>query len=274
MPPQNLTASGFPIAPTEAERHQQMALHRTAAGGDHEALAQRINEGADPTFADATGRTVLHAAAGALRPENVGVLLPLSNLEAVDTSGRSALFSAVTAASAAPANPAGPRTVEALLDAGADINEPDTDGFTVLMACAYYSEGAAELCRVLIERGANVRQIDRDGATALHWAANKPHPKQAELIRALVEAGCPVNHPNETDGQTALHQAVRWECPLSMIDALLAAGADPLRTDFEGRSPAGLASDQGSESPAHRRLSEAVAALPGRSGSGPVNGVR
>lgn len=262
-----LTEAGFPLAPTEAQRHNQMTLHRLAAASSPDHLRSLVDNGADAGLADATGRTPLHAAAGALRSDNVAYLLALSDVFAADTSGRTALFSAVSAAAQAPGHAAGIPTVAALLEAGADVNAADLDGFTVLMACAYYSGGAAALCAELIRAGARIEATDRNDWDALHWAANQPHPKQAELIRVLAEAGCRADRAAPVDGSTALHQAVFFECPLGTIQALIAAGGNVRLADYDGRTPAAWAAENG---PAY----EVVAAWLKRAEAEAVNGAQ
>ena len=48
------------------------------------------------------------------------------------------------------------KCVQALIEAGADVNYVDKDGDTALMAAA--SEGHTEIVKLLVEKGANVNQ--------------------------------------------------------------------------------------------------------------------
>ena len=56
-------------------------------------------------------------------------------------------------------------TVQALLDAGADVNAKNSDGWTALMQAA--SGGDAETVQALLDARADVNAKDNDGVTAL-----------------------------------------------------------------------------------------------------------
>ena len=87
----------------------------------------------------------------------------------------------------------------ALIEAGADVNAKEDDGWTPLHHCA--QKGHLEVVRVLIEKGADVNAKEDDGRTPLHLSASKGHP---EVARALIEKGADVNAKND-DGETPLH---------------------------------------------------------------------
>ncbi len=59
-------------------------------------------------------------------------------------------------------------TAKALLDAGANPNAANPNGYTPLMMAAGY--GDAAIVRLLLAHGANVRLADSHGATALDYA--------------------------------------------------------------------------------------------------------
>ena len=61
--------------------------------------------------------------------------------------------------------------------------------------------GHQEVVQALIAAGANVNQQDNNGRTPLHWAAYNGH--QA-IVQALIDAGANVNQQNY-DGRTPLH---------------------------------------------------------------------
>ena len=66
-----------------------------------------------------------------------------------------------------------PEAVKALVQAGADIEATDRDGFTALMAAAY--NGQTEAVSALVQAGANLEATDRGGMTALILPAYKGH---------------------------------------------------------------------------------------------------
>ena len=74
--------------------------------------------------------------------------------------------------------------VQALLDAGADIDALDGHGQTALMNAAH--RGDAGLVRLLVQRGAALNRTAKYRLTALMLAVIGNH---ADVVRLLVEAG-------------------------------------------------------------------------------------
>lgn len=112
--------------------------------------------GADPNvvFGNGDGGSVVHAAVTA-KDERIlkAVFQHGGNPNLVDNqSGYTPLFSAL---------PMGVRTVEAVLDAGADINAQDRFGNTAAIAAA--GRGRFEIVYKLLERGADYTVKDRTG---------------------------------------------------------------------------------------------------------------
>ena len=236
------TPSGYPIAPTAAERERQLRLHRIAAHGTGRDVRNALMDGAEANTADANGKTALHIAAGSGRVDIVRELLGHCDVTLRDTSGCTALIDAIRPA--AKGNRNAMLTVHALLEAGSDINAADTDGFAVLMAASFHAMGTYDFCEVLIECGADPKASDAFGWNAMHWACQNPDARQAAVVGALAKAGCWVNQPAVMGGNSPLHLAVIHGCPIEVIDALLAVGADPLLTNTSGRTPAGLATEE------------------------------
>jgi tankyrase len=108
------------------------------------------------------------------------------------------------------------RRIEALLKAGADIQEADKNGVTPLHHAVRFRSPAA--VAVLLERGANVNQAcKRSGSTALH--------------RAVTSTGAP-----STAGK---HAEAR-----QIIELLLRYGADPSLRNKSGKTAADYVRDE------------------------------
>ncbi len=100
-----------------------------------------------------------------------------------------------------------PPLMQLLLDRGADVEDQDDDGVSMLMYLA--AIGYDEPARRLLARGADVAAVDNEGRTSLHYAAM-----------------CDPGHTR-------------------VVELLLAAGADPRATAKGGESPLDLARRHG-----------------------------
>jgi uncharacterized protein len=130
--------------------------------------------------------------------------------------------------------------VAELLDADPSLlNAYSGDGFFPLALAAFF--GHPETVRLLLSRGADPAQVARNPMKiqALHSAVTG----SIESVRALVEAGAPVN-AKQDKGWTPLHEAVN-RGDVEMTRYLLDHGADPKLQNDEGKSPIGLAADKG-----------------------------
>lgn len=79
-------------------------------------------------------------------------------------------------------------TVRLFLDAGADVNSTDEQGFTPLMYAA--TTRSPELVKLLLSRGANVKLKSSTGATALSEARRFAGVNGGRaVIQLLMEAG-------------------------------------------------------------------------------------
>lgn len=132
------------------------------------------------------------------------------------------------------------RCVRALLEAGADVNEPTPEGITPLMLAI--DNFRFDTARLLLDAGANPHLWDWYGRTALYVAVdmNTFNRRPAEpvmgsetaavdLVRMLLEAGV---NPNP---QLNMHRPSRGGNTGRFVDDLLTTGATPLLRAAVGR---------------------------------------
>ena len=117
------------------------------------------------------------------------------------------------------------KTVEKLIETGADVNAKDKDGGTALMYAA--RNGHTKTVEKLIELGADVNSKDKFGGTALIWVARNG---RTENVEKLVELGADVN-ARDNGGWTALHWAAGHT---ETVEKLVELGADVNARDKSG----------------------------------------
>lgn len=134
------------------------------------------------------------------------------------------------------------RALKSLLEhPGLDVNAINQAGETPLMLAAL--KGRVDWAESLLARGALVNE---PGWNALHYAASGPSP---DLVSWLLAKGAEIDalSPN---GTTALMMAAGYG-PLTSVERLLKAGADPTRRNQQGMSAADFARRAG-----HERLAQ------------------
>ena len=131
--------------------------------------------------------------------------------------------------------------IEALLDNGADVNEPSADGTPALHWAAHL--GDIETARRLLALGARPDDLNRYGLAPLHVAADA---RQGDLVRLLLDAGA-VPDKRAGNGETPLMVAARKGCQ-DCVHALLEHHADVNAKDPEfGQTALMLAAWTGDE---------------------------
>jgi hypothetical protein len=114
--------------------------------------------------------------------------------------------------------------VKVLLATGVEVDVPDKDGWTALMAAA--SEGQTACIEYLLLAGAKVDGLDKEGCSPLMLAAEYNHMAS---IKALVAAGADLDM-RDCEKKTALMHAV-VDGQLESVRLLCQLGADPLLED-------------------------------------------
>ena len=113
-----------------------------------------------------------------------------------------------------------PAVLQALIDAGADVNAFNGKGYLPLHLAAFRHKRSA--VGVLADAGADInRRADKDSLTALHLAARTGDTETADV---LLNAQADVNL-TDNNGEPPLFGAVRKNC-VALVDALIQAGAE------------------------------------------------
>ena len=124
-----------------------------------------------------------------------------------------------------------------LLEKGADPNIKTKYGESPFIETAFWGDDC-ETLRLFLDAGAEINQTSSTGWTALMATAYRNHYKTFEL---LLERGADINMRSQ-DGRTALILAVRQR-HTSIVERLLSLGADPNVIDGYGQTPLGLAKE-------------------------------
>lgn len=138
---------------------------------------------------------------------------------------------------AARSNP-DPGVVDALLDAGADLDARAEESYLVGYSPLHYAGANPNptVTAALLDAGADVHARSQRGRTPLHEAAaSASNPAVIELLAA---AGADVN-ARDASGYAPLHSAAWYNHRPAIVTALIAAGADVNARDPDGFVPAG-----------------------------------
>lgn len=201
------------------------------------ALAPPAGAQTPPSASEVMAYAGLHAAAQAGDAASIARLAAgREKLDARDGHGRTPLMVA--------AHGRHLEAARALIRAGADVNLLDSRQYDALTIAAVNNDIA--MVRLLIEAGADASLVTSpyDG-TALIAAAHLGH---AEVVRALIRAGAPLDHVNNLRW-TALIEAIvlgdGGPDHIATLRALVEAGANVNLPDGSGQTPLALAKARG-----------------------------
>ncbi|WP_353930655.1 ankyrin repeat domain-containing protein [Okeanomitos corallinicola TIOX110] len=122
--------------------------------------------------------------------------------------------------------------VQKLIQAGANVNELDSNQDAPLVIAAY--KGYHQIVKLLLEAGADVTAVDPGmKATALHAAA---YAGRTEAAKLLIEYNIDINKQGPYNGYTALHDAI-WQNNIDIVKLLLQANADLSILSQDGKTP-------------------------------------
>ena len=116
------------------------------------------------------------------------------------------------------------KITKALIDAGADVNAKNSRGVTPIMGPLNF-DGV----KTLIDAGADVNAKDKDGETPLCYQTN------VKVVKALIDAGADVN-AKDKDGKTPLMKTILL-FNVDVVKTLIDAGADVNAKDKDGKTP-------------------------------------
>jgi hypothetical protein len=152
------------------------------------------------------------------------------------------------------------KTLQLLVDAGADVDASRPDGVTATWLAAQF--GHRSTLVALVELKASVNQAAHDGATPLYIAAQGGH---IECIEKLIELKADVEATDKS-GLGPVHQAA-MNNHIDCVNMLVSSGADIHAVTKTGKTAMDLAKEQSHDGCAQSIYEMQQRALPARSKS-------
>ena len=177
-----------------------------------DAISVLLNVRADPTIADYEGYTCLHH--WGCSKENLQAMI--DHGADVNATNKKSITPLMHACENGDVD-----AINILLDAGADPNIADEDGYTSLHDAV---EGfcSTESLRAIIDHGADVNAINKNSVTAIMIACYKGN---TDAISILLNAGADLNM-TDGNGATCIHHVVGEGFTKAMLETVINHGAD------------------------------------------------
>jgi ankyrin repeat protein len=138
-----------------------------------------------------------------------------------------------------------PDVRQEIRDNPAAVRQWAHDGWTPLHLAAYF--GHPDTVDALLDAGADVLAVSRNGESnlAINAAAAGPHAaRRPEVIRRLIARGCPVDGRGSPSGHTPLHEAA-YNGDLPLVRVLLERGANRSLRTGDGQTAGEIATRHG-----------------------------
>ena len=242
-----------------AETADDRALRAAAGGGDLGSVERLLAGGADPNVPDHEGRTAVHYAAEWAESDVMAAVLAAGgNPDAQDSDGVAPLHLAAVFPYFEPDSQA---SIRILLRHRANPGLADDEGRTALHLVARQHSEAASV-RDLLWAGADPDRADRRGDAPLHYAVGRNSGFSTDVVAALAEGGADGSTAGQS-GETPLQLFARIGTDDGgMVDALVDAGADvdAKNPDRYGETPLHTAIRNGGSSENHRVVEALLAA--------------
>jgi ankyrin repeat protein len=123
-----------------------------------------------------------------------------------------------------------PSVIRRLIEAGANVNDISTSGYTILMSVLFNAQTVTlEVVQMLLDAGAQADinlQSQYNGQTALMISLSNVHNQDTAIISALMKAGAELNNLTDKKGRTALLIAAENTGNPDILSLLINAGAD------------------------------------------------
>ena len=218
--------------PNMADEYDSTALHMARSGG---VVSMLIKQGACVDVPDIDGDTPLHLAHST---EKVKALLGGgATWDVMNRAGQTVLFKLIEQISVSNhVDIAG--TINALVNAGADISRVNKDGLNALMyALSFGTKRAMIVAVLLVEHGAGPLEIGISRLMMLYSKHSSYPVERRRLLEEMLKAGFDPTTVDPDSGNPFLHQFCILNTPFTDIGLLLEYGADVNMVNKDKETP-------------------------------------